>query len=173
MPKHRLRRSLAGFTLVELLVVIGIIALLISLLLPALNRAREAANKKQCLSNLRQIGVYLQTYQNVAKGRIPIYTLGGTAFLNYFAYTDLTKSYCGLGLLVPQGIVKGVRKSVSIDDRGSIEGRVFYCPVTNVVATSGQFDHIVPGNGGPSNPWISGPEFPGYNTRLTYSCRPE
>ncbi|QOV92041.1 type II secretion system protein [Humisphaera borealis] len=58
----RRRSSRQAFTLVELLVVIGIIGLLVSILLPAVNRAREAAKTTVCASNLRQIGVAMNAY---------------------------------------------------------------------------------------------------------------
>jgi prepilin-type N-terminal cleavage/methylation domain-containing protein/prepilin-type processing-associated H-X9-DG protein len=65
MPTRR-----RGFTLVELLVVIGIIALLITILMPALTRARDHANRAKCLANLRQLSNAWFMYANENKGKI-------------------------------------------------------------------------------------------------------
>src|SRR5215204_3239764 len=66
---HTHRR--AGFTLVELLVVIGIIALLISMLLPALNKARQAAETASCLAQMRSLGQAAAIYQAQYRGSTP------------------------------------------------------------------------------------------------------
>ena len=67
----RPRPSSRAFTLIELLVVIAIIAVLAALLLPALNSAQQAGRKAACLSNLRQLGIAIQSYAGDNDGRIP------------------------------------------------------------------------------------------------------
>jgi len=156
-----------AFTLVELLVVIAIIAILIALMLPALSRARLAAEKTCCLSNLRQIGMYLQQYQGQYDGKIPIYiTVAQVDRIVYLGEVNLgpnnpvaVNDYSNLGLLVPANIAP---------KPGSEMGRVFYCPGTTTWGTQRRFNYFDPNSVSSSNPWIGWPK---YTTRISYSLR--
>ncbi len=86
-----------GFTLVELLVVIGIIALLISILLPALGKARDAANRSVCGSNLHQIGLAMLIYAADNHGNFPR-TYWQQNGLNGFTYYNSASDHTWQGM---------------------------------------------------------------------------
>jgi prepilin-type N-terminal cleavage/methylation domain-containing protein len=108
-----------AFTLVELLVVIGIVALLISILLPSLNKARDAAKRTVCLSNLRELGNSIRLYATAFKDSIPIGYMAEKQFSYVALWHDggtgpLSFKPSQMGLLVLANVAPAPK--------------VFYCP---------------------------------------------
>jgi prepilin-type N-terminal cleavage/methylation domain-containing protein/prepilin-type processing-associated H-X9-DG protein len=107
--RAHLRRPLHGFTLVELLVVIAIIGILIGLLLPAINAAREAGRRTQCKNNLRQTGLAMYAY-NEAYGRFPCCDIAG---LGSHDTTQKERFWCYLVRCAP--FIEDVREAKNVD----------------------------------------------------------
>jgi prepilin-type N-terminal cleavage/methylation domain-containing protein len=141
------RRKSKGFTLVELLVVIGIIALLIAILLPALSRAREQAKNTQCLSNLRQLATVYQFYANDNQDRIPIGYDANSPWTGYYICQS-SKWYPLMGCLFQGNYLT--------------TPQAFYCPSQDDLRW--QYNTK-------ENPWPP-PAGGGAHTRAGYTCRP-
>lgn len=148
-PIARNCRVRSGFTLVELLVVIGIIAVLVSLLLPSLNKARESAKRVSCAAQLRQVCSSLMLYANANRGWFP--NVGSNAFNSEWRNAD-GSAYTAATANFPYQANRGALEVLS--RYGAIRN-VWYCPSTPEINSDTTYNRYLTAP--------SGVSFIGYN----------
>jgi prepilin-type N-terminal cleavage/methylation domain-containing protein/prepilin-type processing-associated H-X9-DG protein len=117
-----------GFTLIELLVVIAIIAILIGLLLPAVQKIREAANRMKCSNNLKQLGLAVHNYES-ALGELPSGWMGNTSGM-YPGFPDYFFSWSALAQLNPY------LEQTNIYNAMDLKQPIYMPPTYNVTAAN-------------------------------------
>jgi len=117
-PMRRRTTPAAGFTLVELLIVIGIIAILVGLLLPALNRARQQAVATRCAAQLRDVGAMFHNYAALHRGALPPLNsnLPGTGGEWYFDYLERARLLSGELAGADRAFTQPAVRCPSVDD---------------------------------------------------------